>query len=286
VTPANLAAAVLAAARAVCVTRGLDQSALPETATVERPRDPEHGDYASTLALRLGRHVGVAPRELATALAGELSVQPGIRSVEVAGPGFLNIRLETDAAGAPARDNVLAGAEYGQTDDLTAKDVPEDLVAELGVDAARYAFARRPAGSMSPIDVDRWTRADDHNPVYRVQYVAARTAGVARHAAELGLTRGGPDDFHPELLRREQELDLLTALGQYSAVAREPRRVARCLEQIAGTYHRFDRTCRLLPMGDEPITDLYRARLWLNDATRTVMANGLGRLGVSAPERM
>jgi arginyl-tRNA synthetase len=270
----------------VFVARGLDQSALPETATVERPRDPGHGDYASTLALRLGRQTGVAPRELASALAGELSVQPGIRSVQVAGPGFLNIRLDADAAGTLARDIVLAGPEYGPTGDLAAKDVPEDLIAELGVDAARYALARHPAGSMTPIDVDRWTRADDHNPVYRVQYVAARTAGVARWAAELGLTRGDPDDFHPGLLCRDQEHDLLTALGQYSAVAREPHRVARCLEQIAGTYHRFDRACRVLPMGDEPVTDLHRARLWLNDATRTVTANGLGLLGVSAPERM
>jgi arginyl-tRNA synthetase len=270
----------------VFIARGLDQSALPETATVERPRDPGHGDYASTLALRLGRQTGVAPRELASALAGELSVQPGIRSVQVAGPGFLNIRLDADAAGTLARDIVLAGPEYGPAGDLAANDVPEDLVAELGVDAARYALARHPAGSMTPIDVDRWTRADDHNPVYRVQYVAARTAGVARWAAELGLTRGDPDDFHPGLLCRDREHDLLTALGQYSAVAREAHRVARCLEQIAGTYHRFDRACRVLPMGDEPVTDLHRARLWLNDATRTVMANGLGLLGVSAPARM
>jgi arginyl-tRNA synthetase len=286
VTPAHLAAAVLAAARAVFVTRGLDVSALPETATVDRPRDPGHGDYASTLALRLGRQVGVAPHELASALAGELSTRPGIRSVRVAGPGFLNIRLDAEVTGALARDIVLAGPEYGPTGDLAAKDVPEDLVADLGMDAARYALARRTAGSTVPIDIDRWTRADDHNPVYRVQYVAARTAGVARWAAELGLTRGDPDDFRPGLLCREQEHDLLTSLGQYSAVAREPQRVARCLEQIAGMYHRFDRACRVLPMGDELVTDLHRARLWLNDATRTALANGLGLLGVSAPERM
>ena len=71
-----------------------------------------------------------------------------------------------------------------------------------------------------------------------------------------------------------------------SAELREPHHVARYLEEVAGAYHRFYDKCRVTPMGDEPITDLHRARLWLNDATRTVIANGLGLLGVSAPERM
>jgi arginyl-tRNA synthetase len=103
---------------------------------------------------------------------------------------------------------------------------------------------------------------------------------------------GAPDDFRPELLRHEKENELLKALGQYPAVVasaaelREPHRVARYLEELAGAYHRFYDQCRVLPLGDEPINDLQRARLWLNDATRTVIANGLGLLGVSAPERM
>src|SRR4029078_1463592 len=94
--------------------RGLDASALPETTTVERPRNPEHGDYASTLALQLGKKAGVAPRELAGALAEGLGRQPGIKSVEIAGPGFLNIRLDAAAAGLLARDIVLAGAGEGR----------------------------------------------------------------------------------------------------------------------------------------------------------------------------
>jgi arginyl-tRNA synthetase len=168
----------------------------------------------------------------------------------------------------------------------------EDFVDALGVDAARYALARYSPDSPIDIDIDVWTRATRDNPVYYVQYVAARTANVARNAAEVGLTRGAPDDFRPELLRHDKENELLKALGEYPAVVasaaelREPHRVARYLEALAGAYHRFYDQCRVLPVGDEPITDLQRARLWLNDATRTVIANGLGLLGVSAPERM
>jgi len=554
VTPANLAATVLTAARAVFDTLDLDVSALPETTTMERPRNPEHGDYASTLALQLGKKVGVASRELAAKLAEELGRQPGIKSVEIAGPGFLNIRLDAAAAGLLARDIVLAAEEYGHTDTLagqrinlefvsanptgpvhiggvrwaavgdalsrllraagatvgteyyfndagsqidrfakslyaSAKGEPvpedgyagayideiatavlnaapdalnvdperaveifrvegvklmfaeikasldefgvhfdtyfnekdlhdrgelqmaldrlreqghifeadgatwlrttefgddkdrvlrksdgdwtyfaadcayyldkrergfdrvvimlgadhhgyigrmkamaacfgddpdrnleiligqlvnlvrdgeplrmskragtvvtlEDFVEALGVDAARYALARYSSDSQIDIDIELWTRATRDNPVYYVQYVAARTANVARNAADVGLTRGEPAGFHPELLSHEKENDLLKALGEYPAVVataaelREPHRVARYLEEVAGAYHRFYDKCRVLPLGDEPITDLQRARLWLNDATRTVIANGLALLGVSAPERM
>jgi len=549
VTPADLAATVLSAARAVFETRGLDASALPERTTVERPRNPEHGDYASTLALQLGKKAGVAPRELAAALADELGRQPGVKSVEIAGPGFLNIRLDAAAAGVLARDIVLAGTEYGHTATLAgqrinlefvsanptgpvhvggvrwaavgdalarllraagaevgteyyfndagsqidrfarslyaaAKGEPapedgyggayigeiaqqvqrlvpdadslevfrtvgvelmfaeirrspyefgvhcdtyfneqdlhargelqealdrlreqghiyeldgatwlrttefgddkdrvvrksdgdwtyfaadcayyldkrkrgfdrvvimlgadhhgyvgrmkamaacfgddpdahleiligqlvnlvrngepvrmskragtvvtlEDFVEALGVDATRYALARYSSDSPIDIDVELWTRASRENPVYYVQYVAARTASVARNAAEVGLTRGEPGDFRPELLTHDKENELLKALGEYPAVVasaaelREPHRVARYLEeQVAASYHRFFDNCRVLPLGDEEITDLNRARLWLNDATRTVIANGLHLLGVSAPERM
>jgi arginyl-tRNA synthetase len=168
----------------------------------------------------------------------------------------------------------------------------EDLVDAIGVDAARYALARYSSDSPIDIDVELWTRASRDNPVYYVQYVAARTASVGRNAAEVGLTRGDAESFRPELLAHEKENDLLKSLGDYPAVLasaaelREPHRVARYLEDLAGSYHRFYDNCRILPHGDEEITDLHRARLWLNDATRTVIANGLALLGVSAPERM
>ncbi|MBB4697055.1 arginyl-tRNA synthetase [Actinoplanes abujensis] len=535
-------------------TRGLDTSALPEATTVERPRNPEHGDYASTLALQLGKKAGVAPRELAAALAEELGRQPGVKSVEIAGPGFLNIRLDAAAAGVLARDIVLAGSRYGHTDTLagerinlefvsanptgpvhiggvrwaavgdalsrllraagatvgteyyfndagsqidrfaksllaSAKGEPapedgyggeyiaeiatavvaeapdvlklgepealetfrrvgvdlmfaeikqsltefgvrfdtyfnekdlhergelqealdrlraqghiyeadgatwlrttdfgddkdrvlrksdgdwtyfaadcayyldkrkrgferivimlgadhhgyigrmkamaacfgddpatnleiligqlvnlvrdkqpvrmskragtvvtlEDIVEAIGVDATRYALARFSSDSPIDIDIDEWTRATKDNKVYYVQYCAARTFNVAKQAADLGVTRGEPGDFNPGLLTHEKENELLKALGEFpeviarSAELREPHHVARYLEDLAGAYHRFYDNCRVTPRTDESVTDTHRARLWLNDATRTVIANGLGLLGVSAPERM
>ncbi|WP_422736673.1 arginine--tRNA ligase [Micromonospora sp. WMMD729] len=554
-TPAELASVVLTAAHAVFADRGLDHAALPERTVVERPRNPEHGDYASTLALQLSKKVGVPPRELATALADELGRAPGIKSVEIAGPGFLNIRLDAAAAGQLARAIVEAGPEYGRSDRLAGErinlefvsanptgpvhiggvrwaavgdalsrllratgayvgteyyfndagsqidrfarsllaaakgeavpedgyggayiaeianevqarrpdvldlddaaaqevfrvegvalmfdeirsslrdfgvefdtyfnekdlhdrgeldlalarlreqghlyesegatwlrttdfgddkdrvlrksngewtyfaadcayyldkrergfervvimlgadhhgyigrmkamaacfgDDPdrnleiligqlvnllrdgapmrmskragtvitlEDLVDAIGVDASRYALARYSSDSPIDIDIELWTRATRDNPVYYVQYVAARTAGVARNAAEVGLVPGDADAFRPELLDHEKENELLKALAEFPAVVataaelREPHRVARYLEEsVAASYHRFYDNCRVLPLGDEEVTDLHRARLWLNNATRTVIANGLRLLGVSAPERM
>ncbi|SIN17665.1 arginine--tRNA ligase [Micromonospora cremea] len=554
-TPAELASVVLTAAHAVFAERGLDHAALPERTAVERPRNPEHGDYASTLALQLSKKVGVPPRELAAALADELGRAPGVKSVEIAGPGFLNIRLDAAAAGQLARVIVEAGAEYGRSDRLAGEKINlefvsanptgpvhiggvrwaavgdalsrllratgaevgteyyfndagsqidrfarsllaaakgeaapedgyggayigeiaaevqarrpdvltmddaaaqevfrvegvalmfdeirsslrdfgvefdtyfnekdlhdrgeldlalarlreqgqvyesegatwlrttdfgddkdrvlrksngewtyfaadcayyldkrergfervvimlgadhhgyigrmkamaacfgddpernleiligqlvsllsdgapmrmskragtvitlEDLVDAIGVDASRYALARYSSDSPIDIDIELWTRATRDNPVYYVQYVAARTAGVARNAAEVGLVQGDAEAFRPELLGHEKENELLKALAEFPAVVataaelREPHRVARYLEEsVAASFHRFYDNCRVLPLGDEEVTDLHRARLWLNNATRTVIANGLHLLGVSAPERM
>ncbi|MFI7429656.1 arginine--tRNA ligase [Micromonospora sp. NPDC049836] len=553
-TPAELAEVVLAAAHAVFEDRGLDRSALPAQTAVERPRNPDHGDYASTLALQLSKKVGVPPRELATALAEQLGRAAGVKSVEIAGPGFLNIRLDAAAAGQLAKVIVEAGPEYGRGDALAgqkinlefvsanptgpvhiggvrwaavgdalsrllratgadvgteyyfndagsqidrfarsllaaAKGEPapedgyggayiaeiatevvkrrpevrdladaeaqevfrvegvqlmfaeiksslrdfgvefdtyfnekdlhergeldqalerlrgqghlyesegatwlrttdfgddkdrvlrksngewtyfaadcayyldkrergfervvimlgadhhgyvgrmkamaacfgddpdrnleiligqlvnllrdgapvrmskragtvvtlEDLVDAIGVDAARYALARYSSDSPIDIDVELWTRATRDNPVYYVQYVAARTASVGRNAAEVGLTRGDAAGFHAELLSHEKENELLKELAAFPSVVaaaaelRAPHRLAHYLEDLAQAYHRFYDNCRILPRGDEEVTDLHRARLWLNDATRVVIANGLRLLGVSAPERM
>ncbi|GIG00742.1 arginine--tRNA ligase [Catellatospora citrea] len=548
-TPANIADAVLTAAKAVFTARGLDLAALPAAATVERPRNLEHGDYATNLALQVAKKVGANPRELAAALAEELSKFTGIAAVEIAGPGFLNIRVDAAAAGELARLVVTQGPAYGHgtalaglrlnlefvsanptgpihlggvrwaavgdalarllkaagaqvtteyyfndagsqidrfakslqaaargeappedgyggayiaeiaeavqakhpgADDLETfrvegvelmfaqiksslnefgthfdvyfneKDLHtkgeldlalarlrsqghlyeadgatwlrttdfgddkdrvlrksdgewtyfaadcayyldkrergaekvvimlgadhhgyvgrmramaacfgddpdvnleiligqlvslvrdgqplrmskragtvvtmEDLVEAIGVDASRYALARYSSDSPIDIDVDLWTRATRDNPVYYVQYVAARTASVSRNAADLGLTRDSAE-FDPALLAHPKELELLKALGDYPTVVkgaaelREPHRVARYLEDLAGDYHRFydEPACRVLPHGDAPIEPGNVARLWLNDATRTVIANGLGLLGVTAPERM
>src|SRR5690606_10913230 len=128
VTPDQLSQEVLSAARAVFADRGLDPSLLPESVALERPRNREHGDYASTLALQLAKRAGLAPRELAAALADRLGRIPGIKSVEVAGPGFLNLRLESAAAGELARTVVTAGAAYGRSTALSGQKINLEFV--------------------------------------------------------------------------------------------------------------------------------------------------------------
>ena len=551
-TPDDLAAIVQVAARSVFEERGLDSALLPESTSVERPRNPEHGDYASTIAMQLAKKAGVPPRELAVALADRLAGTPGIKSVEIAGPGFLNIRLDAAAAGSLARLVVSEGSRYGRSARLEGqtinlefvsanptgpihlghtrwaavgdslrrilaaagaqvasehyindagaqvdrfarslyaaakgKPTPEDgypgdyvtdiatrIVAEhpdalsrpddqalalfhtegyrlmldemrtslerfgvhfdvwfsektlhdggaveyaldqlrkqghvfesegaiwlrttdftddkdrvlirsngektyfaadaayyinkrergfdkciymlgadhhgyvnrlkaiaacagddpdfnieiligqlvslvrggepvklskragtlitldeivdaVGVDAARYSLARSSTDSALTLDLDEITRSSNDNPVHYVRYAHARIASLLRNAAELGLSRG--DDYDAALLTHERENDLLKALGEFPAVVstaaelREPHRIARYLEDLAGAYHRFYDVCRVLPLGDEPATDLNRARLWLVEASRVVIGNGLALLGVSAPERM
>ncbi|MGZ4783261.1 MAG: arginine--tRNA ligase [Oryzihumus sp.] len=166
-----------------------------------------------------------------------------------------------------------------------------DLVEAIGRDASRYVLARYTNDTNIDIDLDLWSKASNDNPVYYVQYVAARTAAILRNAADLGLTPD-LDGFEPHLLEHEKEGVLLRALAEFPRVVasaaelREPHRVARYLEETAGHFHRFYDGCRVLPMGEEEAGPLHHARLVLVAATRTVFANGLGLLGVSAPERM
>ncbi|HET8926773.1 MAG TPA: arginine--tRNA ligase [Microbacterium sp.] len=165
----------------------------------------------------------------------------------------------------------------------------EDLVEIVGVDAARYALTRSSTDSNLDVDLDVLQKRTNDNPVFYVQYAHARTHNVARNAAPAGVTR---DAFAPELLDHETESALLGALQEFprivafAAEVREPHRVARYLEELAGLYHRWYDSCRVIPLGDDPVTDLHRTRLWLNDATGQVLRNGLTLLGVSAPERM
>jgi arginyl-tRNA synthetase len=550
VTPADLAELLRTTATAVLAEHGLDTSALPATVTVERPRNPEHGDYATNLALQLGKKVGANPRELAGWLAEALTDQDGIASAEVAGPGFVNLRIQASAQGVIVNNVLAAGPNYGDSEALKgqyinlefvsanptgpihiggtrwaavgdalgrllttqgaqvvreyyfndhgtqidrftssliaaakveptpddgyagdyikeiaaqvlAKDpdalsLPDDemretfraigvdlmfthikqslhdfgtdfdvytheesmhssgrveqaitklreagsiyqkdgavwlrttdfgddkdrvviksdgqpayvaadiayyldkrqrgfdlciymlgadhhgyiarlkavaaalgedpatvevligqmvnlvrdgqpvrmskragtvitlddLVEAIGVDAARYSLIRSSVDSPIDIDLALWSSASNENPVYYVQYAHARLAALARNAAELGLT---PSTEHLELLTHEKEGTLIRNLGEFSrvlktaAAMREPHRVSRYLEDLAGDYHRFYDSCRVLPQGDEAPNDLHAARLALCQATRQVIANGLAILGVSAPERM
>jgi len=550
VTPADLAELLRTTAAAVLNSRGLDPAALPATVTVERPRNPEHGDYATNLALQVAKKVGANPRELADWLVAALSGVDGIASAEVAGPGFVNLRLEASAQGVIVADVLRAGAGYGHSALLGGQNInlefvsanptgpihiggtrwaavgdalgrllatqgarvvreyyfndhgtqidrfvnsliaaargeptPEDgyagayigdiaaqvlatapdalskseadrretfrsigvdlmfdhiksslhefgtdfdvythedsmhtsgrvdqaiatlrangaiyekdgatwlrttefgddkdrvviksdgqpayiagdlayyldkrqrgfdlciymlgadhhgyiarlkaaaaalgddpdtvevligqmvnlvrdgapvrmskragtvitlddLVEAIGVDAARYALTRSSVDTPIDIDLALWSSASNDNPVYYVQYAHARLSALARNAADLGLA---PDTAHLDLLGHDKEGALIRTLGEFprvlaaAAALREPHRVCRYLEDLAGDYHRFYDACRVLPQGDESATDLHRARLALCGAARQVIANGLAILGVSAPERM
>jgi arginyl-tRNA synthetase len=550
VTPADLADLLKATAAAVLAEHGLDMSALPATVTVERPRNPEHGDYATNVALQLGKKVGVNPRELAGWLATALAAQDGIAAADVAGPGFVNLRLDASAQNVIVQNVIDAGANYGDSDALTGqhinlefvsanptgpihiggtrwaavgdalgrllatqgaqvvreyyfndhgaqidrftnsliaaakgeptpddgyagdyiKDIAaqvlakepdalslpdaemretfraigvdlmfthikqslhdfgtdfdvythedsmhtsgrveqaiaklreagsiyendgavwlrttdfgddkdrvviksdgnpayvaadiayyldkrqrgfdlciymlgadhhgyiarlkavasslgedpatvevligqmvnlvrdgqpvrmskragtvitlDDLVEAIGVDAARYSLIRSSVDSPIDIDLALWSSASNENPVYYVQYAHARLSALARNAAELGLS---PSTEHLDLLTHDKEGTLIRNLGEFprvlktAAALREPHRVSRYLEDLAGDYHRFYDSCRVLPQGDEAPNDLHAARLALCQATRQVIANGLAILGVSAPERM
>jgi arginyl-tRNA synthetase len=550
VTPADLAELLKTTAAAVLTEHALDTSALPGTVTVERPRNPEHGDYATNLALQLGKKVGANPRELAGWLAAALVAQDGIASADVAGPGFVNLRIEASAQGVIVNNVVNAGPDYGHSETLNGQNInlefvsanptgpihiggtrwaavgdalgrllatqgakvvreyyfndhgaqidrftnsliaaakgeptpddgyagdyikdiaaqvlakdPEalslpademretfraigvdlmfthikqslhdfgtdfdvythedsmhssgrveqaiaklreagsiyqddgavwlrttdfgddkdrvviksdgqpayvaadiayyldkrqrgfdlciymlgadhhgyiarlkavaaalgedpatvevligqmvnlvrdgqpirmskragtvitldDLVEAIGVDAARYSLIRSSVDTPIDIDLALWSSASNENPVYYVQYAHARLSALARNAAELGLS---PSTEHLELLTHDKEGTLIRNIGEFprvlktSAALREPHRVSRYLEDLAGDYHRFYDSCRVLPQGDEPPNELHAARLALCQATRQVIANGLGILGVTAPERM
>ncbi|MGV9615613.1 arginine--tRNA ligase [Nocardia xishanensis] len=551
-TPADLADLLRSTAAKVLVERGLDPAVLPDEVNVERPRNPEHGDYATNVAMQVAKKAGTNPRELATWLADALTAAEGVSSAEVAGPGFLNIRLAAAAQGAIVQKVLAAGASFGTADALAgtrinlefvsanptgpihlggtrwasvgdalgrilaaqgadvtreyyfndhgaqidrfanslvaaatgaptpedgyagayiheiaarvvadnpgAAELPEverhelfrregvelmfahikqtlhefgtdfdvyfnesslfasgavdkavgelkaagklyekdgawwiasseygddkdrvviksngktayiagdiayfhdkrgrgfdlciymlgadhhgyigrlkaaaaafgddpdtvevligqmvnlvkdgaavrmskragtvvtldDLVEAIGVDAARYSLVRSSVNSSIDIDLDLWTKQNNENPIYYVQYAHARSSRIIDNSAAFDFASVAPDFG---LMTSDREGELIRTLGEYPRVVataaemREPHRVVRYLEELAGAYHPFqsDDDMRVLPKGDEPVTPLKSARLELVKATRQVLANGLGLLGVSAPERM
>lgn len=167
----------------------------------------------------------------------------------------------------------------------------EELVEKVGVDAARYTLIRYPVDTPMVMDIDVLRRNTNENPVYYVQYAHARIAGVLRNATELGI-KSDLASFDPSQLTHDRENELLGALSDFPRIVasaaefREPHRVARYLEELAGVYHGFYADCRVLPLGDEAIAPIHSARAALCAATMQVLANGLDLLGVSAPERM
>ena len=115
-TPADLATAIRQATTTVLTDHDLDATVVPETVTVERPRNPEHGDYATNIALQVAKRAGTNPRELAGWLVDALASDPAIASADVAGPGFINLRLAADAQGKLVADILEAGQNYGRSD--------------------------------------------------------------------------------------------------------------------------------------------------------------------------
>ena len=167
----------------------------------------------------------------------------------------------------------------------------EELVEKVGVDAARYTLIRYPVDTPMVMDLDILKKNTNDNPVYYVQYAHARIAAVLRNASDLGIS-ATLEKFNSGELTHDRENELLGALAEYprivttAAELRQPHRIARYLEELAGVYHGFYADCRVLPLGDEPTSDVHHARAALCAATRQVLANGLALLGVSAPERM
>ena len=167
----------------------------------------------------------------------------------------------------------------------------EELVEKVGVDAARYTLIRYPVDTPMVMDVDVLRKNTNENPVYYVQYAHARIAAVLRNAQELGISTG-LEGFDASQLSHDRENELLGALAEYprivatAAELREPHRIARYLEELAGLYHGFYADCRVLPMGEEAPSAIHSARAALCSATMQVISNGLDLLGVSAPERM
>ena len=238
-------------------------------------RDKRSRGFDLCLYMLGADHHGYTARLKAAAAA--LGDDPGV--VEVLIGQMVNLVSE----GQPVRMSKRAGTVIRM----------EDLVDAVGVDAARYELTRYSVDSSVDIDLDLLRRNTNENPVYYVQYAHARLSSLQRNAADLGL---GGGDAHSGadlgLLTHDREGDLIRTIGEFpdvvrkAAELREPHRVARYLESLASAYHKFYDAARVLPQGDDEATPLTHARLALCEAARQVLANGLGLLGVSAPERM
>ena len=217
-------------------------------------------------------HHGYVPRMMA--LCAAFGDEPG-KNLEILIGQMVNLMRN----GEPVRMSKRAGTVVTM----------EDLVEVVGVDAARYALARSSINSQLDIDLEQLQKKTNDNPVFYVQYAHARTAQVAKNAASLGVER---TDFDPSLLSHATESELLAKLSELPRVVaqaaefREPHRVARYIEEVAGSYHRWYDACRVTPISGGEVEAVHRTRLWLNDAAGVVLRNGLELLGVTAPERM
>ncbi len=163
-----------------------------------------------------------------------------------------------------------------------------DLLDEINVDAARYFFNSRTSTSPLDFDLDLAVRQDSENPVYYVQYAHARICSLVARLGEEGEKVPAAAGVDASVMTTPEELALMKALAQFpeelhlAARDYDPSRINRYLVSLAGDFHRFYNACRI--MGEEHA--VLAARLKLADTVRAVLANGLGLLGVSAPEKM
>jgi arginyl-tRNA synthetase len=225
------------------------------------------------------------------------------RAIDILGPdhhGYIGrLKAAAVAMGFPGKLDILIAQQItlmrgGEQVSMSKREgnivTLDEILDEVGVDAARFFFTMIATDSPLTFDLRLAVEKSNDNPVYYVQYAHARIASLLRTAARAGITRG--DQYDPALLTHDREHDLLKALADFPAVVaaaaelRQPHRVARYLENLSGAYHRFYDACRVLPRDDCPLDETGRARLWLAEAARIVLANGLGLLGVSAPDRL
>ncbi|MFJ4337829.1 ArgS-related anticodon-binding protein NrtL [Streptomyces sp. NPDC088915] len=317
-TPADLSLTVLHAVR-----RAVDDGALrvdvPSRAKIERARPGGAGEYASNIALALARPAGRSPLDVAGILEERLRGVPGLRAVEITGPGFLNFTLRSDADADLVREVLAAGTSYGHGAALAGNVVRFAGVGEaravlvvetlgrllrsqgadvevgvdggervhvhpgtydLGSDVVRWALLRA-APHDRPLDPAPLLVPHERNPLFRVQYAYSRTRRLLVNARQLGFSpeQGECDDPVLPGLLRDHPLALLSA-----ARHRAPDRVARHLEAVADALLAFQHT--VLPLGDEKPSAAHRSRLALAEAAGTVLAGGLSVLGISAPDRI
>ncbi|MEU5429975.1 ArgS-related anticodon-binding protein NrtL [Streptomyces olivoreticuli] len=272
-TPADLSRTVLHTVRRAIEADELS-AVVPDRVTVRVPPRPGCGDYATNVALRLAQESGRPAPEIAEVLRRRLAAEPGIATVEIAGPGFLNITLEGASYIRLVRD-VLDAGEPGRPMDLP--DPPPDLIRRLGTDAARWSLLCPPGTDRDLLLVQR-----ESNPLFRVRYAHARSRALLRNAHDLGF--GSEPGDVPD----ETAAPVLAALADHARIGatRAPDRLARHLERLADAFLRWQAACPTLPRGDEKPLAVHRARLALAEATGKVLADGLHQLGITAPAHL
>ncbi|MFD7512769.1 DALR anticodon-binding domain-containing protein [Streptomyces sp. NPDC059853] len=253
-TPDQLSQALLH-----CVRRAAGSGRLPGTAVPGRVvlRRAPHGapGWSTAVAHQLAGPAGRTPDEVAHLLRDTLREETGITDTEVR-DGFLTVRLDGDA------DTALLA-------ELLARPAAPPLPADTRRDIARWSEA---TGG----DPARLLPQRTGNPLFRVRYAHARCRHALRWAGHFGLTPRPAPAAHPA------ERALLGALGQWSVAGNSPQR----LVEVAGAWLTAEAARSTLPVGDEKPGTAHRARLALAQATATVLAGGLTRLGVSAPQHL